>query len=289
MAHRFALVFVICAFMAHATAAADIVRTGGPYVPTPQEVVDEMLAIADVTMDDFVIDLGSGDGRIVLSAASYYRARGQGIDIDPELVAQSNREAKRRGLDELVSFQSQDALKARIDQASVLTLYLLPQLMNMLRDRIYHELKPGARVVSHDFRFNDWLPDRSVTIDVAEKYGSLGAWQSTVNMWVVPAKIAGRWQMRVAQSPSVPLSFSQQFQHISGEALWGESSVVLQDARLEGGRIAFTVPGVFQGAAGHFTGTVEGDTMRGTVTTLAGSAEWRAVRIEKAAPVPAAQ
>ena len=273
-------------------AAADIVRSGGPYVPTPQEVVDEMLAIADVTADDFVMDLGSGDGRIVLSAASYYRARGQGIDIDPELVAQSNREAKRRNLDDLATFQTQDALKARIGRASVLTLYLLPQLMNELRDRIYHEMKPGARVVSHDFRFNDWLPDRSVTIDVAEKYGSIGAWQSTINMWIVPAKIAGRWQMLIAgaKSRNISVSVSQNFQSISGKASEGGTAAVLQDARLEGNRIAFIVPGAFGGAAGHFSGTVEGDAMRGTVTTGDGSSvEWTAMRIDKAAPVPMAK
>src|SRR3954469_16996289 len=140
--------------------AADVERTGGPYVPTPQAVVDAMLELAKVGAGDFVIDLGSGDGRIVLTAAQRYGARGFGIEIDPELVQQSNAEAQRRGIGDRVSFKEQDVLQAQVEEASVLTLYLLPGMMQSLEAKLMCELKPGTRIVSHDFPFGEWKPDR---------------------------------------------------------------------------------------------------------------------------------
>lgn len=113
--------------------AADVERTGGPYVPTPQTVVDAMLELANVGPRDFVIDLGSGDGRIVLTAAHLYSASGFGVEIDPELVELSNAEARKRGFAERVSFRQQDVLQAKIDEASVVTLYLLPGMMQQLQ------------------------------------------------------------------------------------------------------------------------------------------------------------
>src|SRR5688572_294941 len=136
--------------------AAEYERTGGPYVPTPQTVVDAMLDFAKVGPRDFVVDLGSGDGRIILTAAQRYKARGFGVDIDPELVQQSNAEAQRRGLAERVTFKEQDVLQARIEEASVVTLYLLPGMMESLQVKFLRELKPGTRIVSHDFPFADW-------------------------------------------------------------------------------------------------------------------------------------
>jgi len=268
---------------AQAAAAAEIVRSGGPYVPTPQAVVDEMLDLAGVTSDDYVMDLGSGDGRIVLTAADRFQSRGKGVDIDPELVEQSTKAARQRNLDGLVQFEAQDALKARIADATVLTLYLLPELMHQLRERIYNELKPGARVVSHDFRFNDWAPDRSVTLDVPEKYGSSGAFQSTIYLWVVPAKAAGRWQATVEgdKAESYVLSFTQVFQRIEGEAIVGGRRLKIEGARLEGNRIRFVI--VDNGRSHHFEGRVDGIVMSGTVRSGIGSAlterTWRAERV----------
>ena len=167
---------IVCA----SAAAADVERTGGPYVPTPQVVVDAMLDLAKVGPRDFVVDLGSGDGRIVLTAAQRYSARGFGVDIDPELVQLSNDEAKKRGMGERVSFRQQDVMQAKIDEATVVTLYLLPGMMQQLQAKFTKELKPGTRIVSHDFPFGDWKPDRELTVDVPEKYGTPGQWKSTL-------------------------------------------------------------------------------------------------------------
>lgn len=281
-------VFLAAAWtLAGAASSADFVRSGGPYVPTPQAVVDEMLNVAAVGREDFVMDLGSGDGRIVLSAASRFQARGEGVDIDPELVDQSNREAQKRGLAHLARFRNEDALKARIEKATVLTLYLLPELMHLLRDRIYAELKPGSRVVSHDFRFNDWAPDRAVTIDVAEKYGSSGAWQSTIYLWIVPAKISGRWSASVAakNEENYIFSFSQKFQRVEGEAFLNGERMAIEGVELEGKRLRFLLPGASGDDATRreFSGTIEGDTMEGTIVSNEGSLPWRATRRE--APV----
>jgi hypothetical protein len=264
--------------------AADFVRSGGPYVPTPQEVVDRMLEVAEVTAGDFVMDLGSGDGRIVLTAASRYQARGRGIEIDPDLVEWSTSEARRRGLDKLAQFRSEDALKTRIDEASVLTLYLLPELMNGLRDRIYNELKPGARVVSHDFRFKDWIPDRSVTMDIDEKYGSAGAWQSTIYLWIVPAKVAGRWSATTHEPDArrYVFSFSQTFQHVAGEAHADAARVPIKDAHIAGSRIRFALPAGTGAPARRFNGTIAGDSMTGVIETPEGGVRWSATRIDTA-------
>jgi ubiquinone/menaquinone biosynthesis C-methylase UbiE len=170
--------------------AADVPLIGGPYVPTPQRVVDEMLRVAGVTQSDFVIDLGSGDGRIVITAAQKYGARGRGYDIDASLVAGSTAAARKLGLEQRVSFREEDVLKADVRDATVVTLYLLPAMMHELRAKLLRELKPGTRIVSHDFDFSTWKPDRSVTIEMDEKYGVAGSWTSTILLWTVPQPVA---------------------------------------------------------------------------------------------------
>ena len=284
---RFGIAFSIVAITSCTSllaAADDIARSGGPYVPTPQAVVDEMLTMARVGPDDFVIDLGSGDGRIVLTAASRYRARGMGVDIDGELVDLSNAEAKRQGVDKLVKFHRQDVLQTRISDATVITLYLLPELMHSLRDRIYSQLKPGARVVSHDFSFIEWLPDRKVTLDVTEKYHMPGPWQSTVYLWVVPAKVGGSWRAAVSgpAGEDIIFSFTQKFQELDGHAVHGGERMMLQDGQLQGNKIRFRLPGMAVGrsALRAFEGTVEGDTMNGQVVSQHGTTSWTAKRFD---------
>ena len=192
----------------------DSKRTGGPYVPTPQVVVDEMLRMAKVGAGDFVIDLGSGDGILVLTAAQKHKARGFGVDIDPELVKLSNNEAKKRGIADRVSFQVQDVFKADIRNATVVTLYLLPGMMINLRPKIFGELKPGTRVVSHDYHFDEWLPDDQLTWDVPEKEAVNGIGQATVYLWIVPAKVTGRWRLRVAEpAAQYDLTLKQNYQN----------------------------------------------------------------------------
>ncbi len=173
-----------------AAVAQEPVLSGGPYVPTPQRVVDAMLGIAGVTDRDYVIDLGSGDGRIVITAAQKFGARGKGYDIDDELVGRSNAAARRLKLEQRVRFEQRDVLLADIREATVITLYLLPEMMRALRAKILSELRPGTRIVSHDFDFGDWKPERSVNLDLDEKYDLTGSWSSTIHLWTVPPRTA---------------------------------------------------------------------------------------------------
>jgi SAM-dependent methyltransferase len=135
-----------------------------PYLPTPQEVVDRMLQMAEVTKADVVYDLGSGDGRLVITAAKRYGARGVGIDIDPALIAQSRANARQEGVERLVEFRQQDALTVDLSPASVVTLYLLSGANLKLRPTLQKQLKPGSRIVSHQFGMGDWVPTRTETI-----------------------------------------------------------------------------------------------------------------------------
>lgn len=269
----FALV-TLCA----AVSAADIQRTGGPYVPTPQAVVDAMLELARVGPSDFVVDLGSGDGRIVLTAAQRYKARGLGVDIDPELVKQSNATARERGVQERVSFREQDVLQARIEDATVVTLYLLPGMMQQLQAKFSRELKPGTRIVSHDFPFGEWKPDREVSIDVPEKYGTPGQWKSTLFYWVVPVQVRGTWQVSAPgllhQTSSLRLD--QQYQVLRGELADNGKLVPVASGRLDARRISFKL--ALPDGVREFSGVVDGDRMSGEVAQGGRSIPWTAVR-----------
>lgn len=131
-----------------------------PFVPTPQDVVERMLDLAHVGKDDVVYDLGSGDGRLVITAAKKYGARGVGVDIDPERIAESRANAKREGVEHLVTFRQQDALATDVSGATVVTLYLLSSSNMKLRPLLTKQLKPGARIVSHAFGMGDWMPEK---------------------------------------------------------------------------------------------------------------------------------
>ena len=136
-----------------------------PYVPTPQDVVNRMLELAGVTKDDVVYDLGCGDGRIVITAALRYGARGVGIDFDPVRIAEANASAKLQGVEDLVTFIEQDAMTADVSEASVVTLYLLSSSNRKLRPSLTRQLAPGSRIVSHAFMMGDWEPDETVQFE----------------------------------------------------------------------------------------------------------------------------
>ncbi len=162
-----------------------------PYVPTPQPIVDRMLELAQVKPGDTVVDLGSGDGRIMITAAQKYGARGFGVELDPRLVRRSNDEARRVGVADRVKFLQQDLFKTDFHEANVLTLYLLPDVNMALRPRILAELKPGTRVVSHDYDMGVWRPEAQETLPAPDK--AVGARkESTVYLWIVPAKVEFR-------------------------------------------------------------------------------------------------
>jgi ribosomal protein L11 methylase PrmA len=175
---------LICLAAALLAAAPALVHPQPPsqqpdviYVPTPQEVVEDMLRLANVKKGDVLYDLGSGDGRIAITAAKRYGVRATGIDIDPQRIQEANANAKKAGVTELVKFRQEDLFKADFKDATVITLYLLPDLNVKLRPRLLEELKPGTRIVSHQFDMGTWKPDKKL-----ESNGR------TVYFWTIPAK-----------------------------------------------------------------------------------------------------
>ena len=162
-----------------------------PFITTPDQVTLAMLELAGVGPADHVIDLGSGDGRIVITAAKRYGARGLGVEIVPELVRKSRELARLAGVQEWVEFREQDLFATDLSRASVVTMYLLPEVNLQLRPRLL-ALAPGTRIVSHDWDMGDWRPDRTITVDVPDK--ALGRDKfSRVHLWTVPARVHGRW------------------------------------------------------------------------------------------------
>ncbi|MBW4644711.1 MAG: class I SAM-dependent methyltransferase [Goleter apudmare HA4340-LM2] len=149
-----------------------------PYVPTPQPVVDAMLTLAQVKKDDIVYDLGSGDGRIPITAAQKYGARSLGIDINPERVKEANANLQKAGVGDLVEFRQQDLFETDLSKASVVTLYLLPEINLKLRPKLFQELKPGTRVVSHAFDMGDWKPEKVQEVD-----------GKTIYLWIIPENV----------------------------------------------------------------------------------------------------
>lgn len=258
-------------------------RTGGPYVPTPQVVVDEMLKMGRVGPDDFLVDLGSGDGVIVLTAAQRYKTRGIGVDIDPQLVHLSNSEAKKRGIADRAAFQVQDVFKADLGKATVVTLYLLPGMMVNLRPKLLKELRPGTRVVSHDYHFGDWAADDQYTWDVPEKEKVTGVPRATVYLWIVPASVAGKWQLELAApgAAKYELALKQNFQSLDGAVTGAaaKSGLKLTQSSLRGEAITFAFPA--SGGRHLFKGTVSGDKMEGNVELAGGkgTAKWSATRV----------
>ncbi len=179
-----------------------------PFITTPDPVTLTMLQLAGVTSSDFVVDLGSGDGRIVITAARRFGARGLGVEIDPALVARSIDNARTAGVADRVEFRLQDLFQTELAVAQVVTLYLLPEVNLQLRPRLL-ALAPGTRIVSHDWDMGDWLADRRVTLNVPEK--TIGRDKtSTVYLWVVPAPVQGLWC-----TAGAALTITQRFQAFS--------------------------------------------------------------------------
>ena len=251
------------------------VKDAGPYVPSPQSVVSDMLRYAEVGPDDFLIDLGSGDGRIVLTAAKVFGARGFGVEIKDELVRKSNEAAQREGLAERVKFLKQDLFKTDMSRATVITMYLLPDTVNLLKDKFMDELRPGTRIVSHDYPLTGWIPEKYVQMDLDDKVQISGVTTTLIYLYVVPAKVAGRWNAQmppaVSRKPAT-LSLRQQLTRVSGSARLDGRDVPLEDARLRGDRLSFKLAG----RRGAFSGQVKGKTIEGVVDTGGGKAPWSA-------------
>jgi len=243
------------------------------YVPTPQVVVDTMLKMAKVSASDYIIDLGSGDGRIVITAAKQFGARGFGVDLDKVLLKRANESAQREGVTDKVHFVEQNLFETDLSRATVVTSYLLPEMNERLRPKLL-ALKPGTRVVAHDYHMGEWRADDNDTLSVPEKtVGNPGV--SYIFLYYVPANAAGKWQASVpvgGQKIALDVEFSQRFQMLSGTAKINDRTGQIQGARLRGENVTFWInTGTGQAAVRHeFNGKVEGDTITGTLRVHAG-------------------
>jgi len=228
------LFFAAASFLdgAHSTHAASVpsgAALDAPFIVTSYAIVDRMLEMAEVGEDDYLIDLGSGDGRIVISAAMNFGASGLGVDIDGARVAESRENAIRAGVEDKVSFRMEDLFQTDIREASVVTMYLLASVNLRLRPRLLNELRPGTRVVSHAFDLGEWQPDEMDEVNGARIY-----------LWIVPAKVEGHWRLEDWGERPIDLTFSQEYQKIEGAIRRGNSVISLTEAKLEGERIRFS-------------------------------------------------
>jgi hypothetical protein len=253
-----------------AKAAAQQVNAG-PFVPSPEKVVTDMLDFAKVGPNDFVIDLGSGDGRIVRTAALKYGARGFGVDIDEKLVRGANEAAQREGIADRVKFLKQDLFKTDISQATVLTMYLLPNTVNMLKDKLLKELKPGTRVISHDYRLEDWEPDGYQEQKLKEKVAISGVETTLIYRYVIPARVAGSWNARLPGAATIELRQAR-LTRVSGSARIGGKEFPLIDPKLRGDQLSFEIAD----HKGVYRGTVKGGTIEGAVESAGARTTWSA-------------
>jgi 16S rRNA G966 N2-methylase RsmD len=235
-----------------------------PYEPTPDNVVEAMLTIGQVTPQDFVMDLGSGDGRIVVTAAKKYGARGLGIELNPDLVKRSIVNAEAAGVSDRVSFQQQDIFKTDLSQATVITMFLFPKVNLQLRPKLL-DLKPGTRIVSHFHDMADWRPDQQQHLMTKEHYGD--TW---IFLWYIPAKVEGDWrwtEQRGGVEQRHRLILRQTYQEVAG-TLTTDSlrPIEIRDGKLRGAQLTFWVP-IREGgrtARWDFSGEVDGGLISGT-------------------------
>ena len=256
-----------------------------PYVPTPQEVVERMLEMAAVGPQDYVIDLGSGDGRIVVTAAKKFGARGFGVDLNPVRIQESLENAAKAGVTDRVAFQERNLFETDLSEASVITMYLLPRVNLQLRPKLL-DLKAGTRIVSHDFDMDDWKPDQTASMEVKAKYGDAPG-TSQVYFWIVPAKVAGawQWQLTVGGKPQLyELVLEQKYQALQGTVRVGGRSIKLQDARLRGDQVSLGFSAEVNGSPvkHEFSGRVTGNAIAGTArfsgSRTQGQSDWSATR-----------
>jgi hypothetical protein len=234
------------------------------WVPTSNSLVEKMLEIAKVTASDYVIDLGSGDGRTVIAAAKR-GARAHGIEYNPDMVELSKRAAAKEGVSDKATFAKADLFEGDFSQATVITMFLLPDINIKLRPKILG-LKPGTRVVSNSFTMGEWTADQTVT--ATEGCTSY----CTAYLWIVPAKVEGTWRL-----PQGELTLKQTFQMLTGTLNTGGGSARISNAKMSGDRIVFTVGGA------QYTGQVKGATIEGSVKSSDGTRNWSATRAGKAA------
>ena len=229
------------------------------WVPTPQALVDRMLDMGKVTAKDYVIDLGSGDGRTVITAAKR-GAKALGIEYNPDMVELSKRNAAKEGVSDRASFAKADLFESDFSQATVITMFLLPDINIKLRPKIL-DLRPGTRIVSNSFTMGDWPSDETASVkDGCTSY-------CTAHLWIVPAKVEGTWQLADGE-----LSLKQTYQMISGTLKHGGNTTPIANGKLRGDQVMFNAGGTL------YTGRVNGNSLEGTVST---GGSWKATRAGK--------
>ncbi len=231
------------------------------WVPTPQELVDKMLELAKLTPQDYLIDLGSGDGRTVITAASL-GAKALGVEFNPDMVNLSRKNAEEKGVSGKAKFIQADIFETDFSEATVITMFLLPELNVKLRPKILN-LKPGTRIVTNTFEMGDWEPDSVVTLDEGY-YG----WNKAL-LWIVPSKVEGTWKLGQDE-----LKLTQQYQKINGTLRNGNRTMTITDGKLNGDKLSFRINGSL------YTGVVSGKRILGTVsdTSRGTLSDWFATR-----------
>jgi SAM-dependent methyltransferase len=229
-----------------------------PYVPTPNDVVDAMLEVTNTGPGDYVIDLGSGDGRIVIAAAKR-GAFGHGIDLNPVRVEEAEENARKSGVSDRVIFLEGDLFDADISRATVVTMYLLSSVNLRLKPVLFEQLRPGTRVVSHSFSMGDWRPDETLVIDNRHVY-----------YWVIPANVKGSWEWE-SNGELFTMNISQTFQEITPEVRSGNRALMVTEPTVIGDRISFSAVNRNNGNMYVFSGIVEEETITGTCQVRAGN------------------
>jgi len=243
-----------------------------PYEPTSYGIAREMLNMAGVTSKDLIYDLGCGDGRIVILAAKERGARGVGVDLDPERIRESRENAKAAGVTHLVRFYEQNLFDTDIRKATVVMLYLYPEVNLKLRPKLLEELKPGTRIVSHSHTMGDWEDDASQTVE-----------GHTLHFFVVPANVTGTWRWDESDGRRTSLSFTQKFQRVKGSMRIGAEAYPIMNCSGRGNTLLFAVERMVRGSKAVFSyeGQVSGDTIQGKITqrgTGQGMIRWQATR-----------
>jgi len=239
----------------------DNIQLDVPYEPSSGEIVGTMLEIAEVGKDDLVYDLGCGDGRIVIAAAQKAGARGVGVDLDPKRIKESQENARKANVTDRVQFFQQDLFQTEIGNATVVMLYLWPEVNLKLRPKLFRELKPGTRVVSHSHDMGSWEPDQTMTASEGHR----------VRSWVIPANVTGTWEWSMpGEKERYVLKLSQQFQKVSGTFQSGPDEIPVINFELRGDRLQFTVERFLNGQIQtlRFAGYVQDHIMEGTEETM---------------------
>lgn len=270
---RSVVLLLVALALATGALAQELKRPDVVFVPTDEAVVEEMLSMANVSRNDLVYDLGSGDGRLVITAAQRYGARGVGIDIDPQRIKESQENAAKAGVADRVKFVLGDLFQADFRDATVVTLYLLPELNLRLRPILLQQLKPGTPVVSHDYHMGDWEHDEVRKVPGTERY-------HTAYLWRIPAEVSGVWRWDDGDGWHA-LTIQQKFQKLTATLNTNSGGRAVSDVRLSGTEIRFRDPGTGR----QFVGRANADVIEGSVAEVPGRhvRPWIAKRVQAVA------